>query len=355
VHEAYLHLIASAVAKDRGDVIRAAALAAAAVASADRSGCWPTRLLTRIALIELGGLSRSQAAVDFEDGLPEIEDQALRSAIARWLKKEAHVGHTIEPLIEHFQNIRPAPLVLFIIGGRIEQQGREIALTPRESELLCYLGIERRTIDRDSMLEDLFGGHDAGGRNQLKVYVSRVRRTLGRETIETRGSGYALGRHVTVDLDDIDALLKISPRTEEIVQRLRAYSDRLSEAARPAWPWAVRHESRLARIETALHRTLSEGELAARHYAQALFFVRRAITRDPFDEAARRLAVDIHIAAKDVHAARKEFESFRRFLREELGSDANSEFVREIDRAAEPTSFTIPTEMGRKSHMPQID
>ncbi len=218
------------------------------------------------------------------------------------------------------------PLLLYVTDGTLEDRGRSVALTPRESELLSYLGIERRVIDRDVLLEELFGRHDKGGRNQLKVYVSRVRRTLGYAAIQTRGSGYGLGSGIRVELHEIESLLK-GPLDESGIALLRDYSARLSDGARPPWPWLVRHESRMASVELALHRFLAARDLEAGRFVSAVVFAHRAIARDPFDEASRRLAVDICLAAGDPISAKKEIENYRRFLHEEMGGDASRDFL----------------------------
>ena len=79
---------------------------------------------------------------------------------------------------------------------RAEVKGREIALTPLEFKLLCAFA--RRpgyTLDRQTLLEQVWEDYSGIGGDQVKVYVGYLRRKLAEATdvelIETvRGFGY---------------------------------------------------------------------------------------------------------------------------------------------------------------------
>ncbi len=75
---------------------------------------------------------------------------------------------------------------------RVEVDGREVALSPREFVLLeTLLRAHPRVVSKDTLLDSVWGEAGEGDPNLVEVYVSYLRRKLGRERIETvRGVGY---------------------------------------------------------------------------------------------------------------------------------------------------------------------
>jgi two-component system OmpR family response regulator len=72
--------------------------------------------------------------------------------------------------------------------------GVPIDLTSREWSLLRVLGTRPdRVHSKEALLEALYGFDDVVGSNTLEVFISSLRRKLGRDTIQTvRGMGYRL-------------------------------------------------------------------------------------------------------------------------------------------------------------------
>ncbi|SIQ95309.1 two-component system, OmpR family, response regulator [Rhizobium sp. RU35A] len=80
----------------------------------------------------------------------------------------------------------------------VGEDGQDIGLSSREWALLDRLLSRRQAIFSKSQLEDAL--YDFGAEvesNTVEVYVSRLRRKLGKEVIETvRGLGYRISPHV---------------------------------------------------------------------------------------------------------------------------------------------------------------
>ena len=77
---------------------------------------------------------------------------------------------------------------------QVRRAGIPIALTQKEWALLRVLATRPGHIHtRESLQDALYGWDDDAGSNTLEVFISRLRRKLGRERIETlRGLGYRL-------------------------------------------------------------------------------------------------------------------------------------------------------------------
>jgi DNA-binding response OmpR family regulator len=104
-------------------------------------------------------------------------------------------------LIRRGREPRPAlltagPVVLDPATRTVTNAGRPVELTPREFGVLEYL--MRRdgvAVTKSELLEHVFDVGADGGPNLVEVYVSYLRRKLGRETVVTvRGGGYRVGR-----------------------------------------------------------------------------------------------------------------------------------------------------------------
>lgn len=83
-------------------------------------------------------------------------------------------------------------LALDLRGKRAFWEGRELELTPKEWQLLEYLALHPgRFFPREELLEHLWPGEASVDPRSLDAYVSRLRRKLSEEAIETRrGLGY---------------------------------------------------------------------------------------------------------------------------------------------------------------------
>lgn len=90
---------------------------------------------------------------------------------------------------------RFGPLTVDTVAHRAMLGGVDAGLTSKEWALLEKLCSRPGAIfTRPQLEQSLYGFDDEVGSNTLEVYVSRVRKKLGRESIETvRGLGYRLG------------------------------------------------------------------------------------------------------------------------------------------------------------------
>jgi two-component system OmpR family response regulator len=77
----------------------------------------------------------------------------------------------------------------------VSVDGVPVELTAREWSLLRVLGGKPDRIhSKESLIEAVYGFDDEVGSNTLEVFISHLRRKLGRESIQTlRGLGYRLG------------------------------------------------------------------------------------------------------------------------------------------------------------------
>ncbi|MHB1577400.1 MAG: response regulator transcription factor [Candidatus Dormibacteria bacterium] len=133
----------------------------------------------RIAGLELGADDYLVKPFDFGELLARV-----RSVLRRRQPEQAVL-------------LRAGPLELDRAERRVRHRGETVELSPREFDLLCYLAEHRgQVLERDRILNAVWGVSFYGDDNNLEVYVRYLRRKLGdsdRRLIQTvRGVGYRL-------------------------------------------------------------------------------------------------------------------------------------------------------------------
>jgi two-component system, OmpR family, alkaline phosphatase synthesis response regulator PhoP len=85
------------------------------------------------------------------------------------------------------------PLTLSRQRREVRLDGEEVALTPKELDLLCYL-MERAgtVVSRDALLAEVWGFLAQGETRTVEVHVGHVRKKLGDPSLirTVRGIGY---------------------------------------------------------------------------------------------------------------------------------------------------------------------
>lgn len=92
------------------------------------------------------------------------------------------------PLLTH------KDITLDTVAGRASVGGQEVELTASELRMLSYF-MHRigRIISQAELMEHLYALEESAESNTIEVYVSRLRRKLGRDVISTvRGLGYRM-------------------------------------------------------------------------------------------------------------------------------------------------------------------
>jgi len=120
-----------------------------------------------------------------------VKPFGLRELIARINAVMRRVGERAEPE----PVLSAGPLRIDLRAHRVHLDGREVALTPKEFDLLALLaGDPGAAVDRRRILEEVWGTRWYGPSKTIDVHVSSLRRKLGDPGwIETvRGVGFRL-------------------------------------------------------------------------------------------------------------------------------------------------------------------
>jgi two-component system OmpR family response regulator len=91
--------------------------------------------------------------------------------------------------------IRYGDLEVNATVGLVKKAGRIVELTALEIRILEYLMHRlERIVSQNELLDHIYSVNDFRESNTIEVYIARLRKKLGRETIRTvRGMGYRIG------------------------------------------------------------------------------------------------------------------------------------------------------------------
>lgn len=95
---------------------------------------------------------------------------------------------TSSPLLTHND------ISLDTVSGKVSLRGEPVELTALELRMLSYF-MHRigRILSQQELMEHLYAMEESAASNTIEVYVSRLRRKLGRDVIKTvRGLGYRM-------------------------------------------------------------------------------------------------------------------------------------------------------------------
>ena len=149
---------------------------------------------------------------------------------------------------------------------------------------------------------------------------------------------------LTAALDELASSDPPRDTALEVVLELGA-RDLLPDDAFEDWLVAPRE-----RLQGRWQRLALQAALRARAAGRAdaaLEMVGQLLERDPTDEAAHRLAIEIYAADGRHHAARRQFEQCRRALRDGLDADPSDETI-EAFRVAERGAARAPGRCSRE-------
>ncbi len=252
------------------------------------------------------------------------------------------------------------PVTVQVLGGfAVHLDGRELGRADwgrlsaeRLVKLLAVTPGHRLT--REVAAETLWPGMPPeSGRSNLRKAIHFARRALGADGV-LAGGGDVVSldhRRLHLDLDVLEAAMARITGGEAVEPGVPGSTtaldtilglggrDLLPDDLYEDWLVGPRERIRGVWVRTALRAAAAERDRGRKD--EALAIVDRVLEKDPADEAAHRLAIELLAADGRHHAARRQFELCRRALRSTLDVDPAPETV-EAFRAAERSASRTP-------------
>jgi DNA-binding SARP family transcriptional activator/tetratricopeptide (TPR) repeat protein len=220
----------------------------------------------------------------------------------------------------------------FRILGPLEvcaEGGRKLDLAGKPRTLLAILVLNaNEAVSTDRLIEELWDGDppETAGK-ALHVYVSQLRRVLGKERLETRAPGYLL----RVDDDELDLArfrrLREEGKLREALTLWRGspLSD-LADESFAQTEIARLEELRLAAIEERIDQDLADGR-----HVELVGELEALVAEHPLRERLRaQLMLALYRSRRQAEAL-EAYQAARRTLVDELGIDPSAE-LQELER-----------------------
>ena len=186
-----------------------------------------------------------------------------------------------------------------------------------------------RVVSRDDLVDALWGERAPGtAQKALQVYVSQLRKSLGRERILTRAVGYQLCVEPgELDLEQFTQLVE----NQKFGEALRLW--RGSPLADFAYePFAQSEIARLDELRQACLERRIEADLAAGRHADLVGELEALVGEHPLRERLReQLMLALYRSGRQAQAL-EVYATGRRLLSEELGLEPSPQ-LRELEKA----------------------
>jgi DNA-binding SARP family transcriptional activator len=223
---------------------------------------------------------------------------------------------------------QPAPIRVQLLGDF----GVFHRLTPVQvrrcgQKLLAFLGLSPHPVARSRVAGALWPESAAAQASaNLRAALSRLPRPDGLSLTSSRHTDLALSEHVEVDVWLCDAQIRRLRNVEAVADPAGPGPELdpnplLNGDVLPLWEdeWLLveRERHRQARLH-ALER-LSVRLREAGRFEEALEAALSAVSGEPLRESAHRRVIEVHLAEGNPAEALRQFEIYRRVLREELG------------------------------------
>jgi DNA-binding SARP family transcriptional activator len=220
-------------------------------------------------------------------------------------------------------------------------EGRAVTLPAgKPSALLARLLLDtNRVVAAEVLIQALWDDAPASAHKLLQGYVSRLRKVLGREHIETRPPGYVL--HVArdkIDMGRFEQLLDAARATTSTAERAELLRTGLTLWRGPALvefrqePFAPRAGRRLAELRlNALERRI-EAELELGEHARLVGELEALVAEEPLREPLRgALMLALYRSGRQAEALDR-YREGRRLLVEQLGIEP-APALQDLERA----------------------
>lgn len=218
---------------------------------------------------------------------------------------------------------RSGALQLNLLGG-FTLVHRHEAVRPGAGgrRLLAFLALHDGPMARGRVAGTLWWDRPAAqAASNLRAALFRLPRPGGRPLVTADIAQLRLADHVTVDLAvarrEIEELRASAPPDPASGDRSRLLTADLLPAWDEDWVLLERERHRQLRLH-ALER-LAGALCRAGRYEEALAAGLAAVAGEPLRESSHRRVIEIHLAEGNAGEALRQFETYRRLVRDELG------------------------------------
>lgn len=227
------------------------------------------------------------------------------------------------------------PVHLGLLGGfRLRIEADEVPLPMNAQRLVSFLAIHPQPLLRAFVGGSLWG-HSTERRaaGSLRSALWRLRHPTY-TLVALTSDHITLSPTVAVDLREGEALAhRVLDTTQDLDDVAELNEEVLSADLLPDWTedWVLMERERYHQLRLRALETLCQRLTKKERFGQAVQAGIAAVAGEPLRESARRALIEAHLAARNVAAALREYEQFRRLLHDELGLNPSEELRRLVE------------------------
>jgi len=215
-----------------------------------------------------------------------------------------------------------------------------VAVPVNSQRLLAVLALADGSLQRSFVAGQLWT-HSSGERSirNLRSALWRLPQ-LGLRLVESAGSQLRLSPRVEVDVRKASALARglISRGHEVDLSDADAATAELLADVLPDWyeDWVLIEQERFRQLRLHALETLCEQLTACGRYAFAVDAGMAAVAGEPLRESAQRVLIKAHLCEGNGNEAVKQYASYRRRLRAELGIEPSPQLTSLVSHLIAP-------------------
>jgi DNA-binding response OmpR family regulator len=298
---AYAYVIAATKASEAA---KARSLALHAVAAADHSAQPFAQVLARVCRGTIDTDRRSAILAEARQIAAQVSSESFRRHLDRVISGD-HAQSMWSKLIGRLRKDAGSEdasrFDLHIAKCRLDDSnGRPIALTNRELELLAFLSLGKRPVSNDEIVDAIWPENPETGHSSLKVVVARIRqKTASPSIVQSTRDGYMANGVDTRDMNELSELSSTIRRgaaganwNEGDVERLLSWLRTLRDgfpASVAKWPWFGAIDARCQRELYDAALLCARVALDAGRFDLALQVASELLNADPGDDLAREI------------------------------------------------------------------
>jgi predicted ATPase/DNA-binding SARP family transcriptional activator len=250
------------------------------------------------------------------------------------------------------------PFEVAVAGKTVEVPGAK-----RQALVACLALRVGRVVPTDALVDALWGGElPAAPRNAVQHHVTRLRRSLGADTIRLAADGYELDGAVVdaIQFEELLAAARGALRAGDAREAADTIASALSLWRGPALlglpqsPWATAEAGRLESLRLDALEERFEAALALGEHADLVSAIRAALDESPFRERLwGQLMLALYRSGRQADAL-EVFQEARRVLMGELALEPGPELRRlqEAILAHDPAIAPVPVAPRRRGNLP---
>lgn len=233
---------------------------------------------------------------------------------------------------------------LRLLGGfGLEVDGQRIEMTPAAQRLLAFVALTPRGAERSYTAFQLWPEQsEERAKANLRSTLWRLSKAPADLIVATK-THLRLCPWVWVDVRH--GLAELAAAGSDAIVAASLPFQALDSDLLPDWydDWLMIERERLRQLRLGSLEDAARASTAAGRFSQAVQLALATVSIDPLRESGHRLVIEAHLANGNRFDARRQYDTYTRLLRTQLGAAPSPQLARLVESVAEPTALAAVT------------